>query len=199
MNQNLKISVENLEHVWPSVVPNLGKTLAAQAADRQAKQNAANAEVRATLIPQLLRAYEAAFRAQQRRTGDVQANVGRTLDRETERLKGLTVDQLRAEMKGLEVDNTAAVAEKNRLMGLGVTDLRIEAAKQNPPQTYQPPRQAYGNQNVSYKPLPATYNGLEWTYRLLYKMEPRELDRLMKEYGPALDRAVAANKAKGIR
>ena len=192
------LTVANIEYVWPEIKPKLSVSAEFQAHQRAQAQSAKDAADRPVLTAQLLHNFEANLGAEIRRTGDVQKNVAAYLDRETSRLGHLSIQQLRQESQALVVDNTKVDVENARSMGLGVTELRAAARAEQPPQQYQPRRQAYGN-NGNYKPLPPTYKDQPWTYRLLYSMSGRELDAAMKDYGPALDRAVAANKAKGIR
>ena len=187
-------------HRWPDIKPQLTLSSEYQAHQRKLAQDAKDAADRVTITAQLLQSFENKFRAARRRDGDIQKlhTLPQYLDQEKARLNRLTIQQLRAESQALVGDNTATDAHNARLNGLGVQELREAARAEQPPQQYQPPRQAYGN-NGNYKPLPPTYKGEPWTYRLLYSMSARGLDAVMKDYGPALDRAVAANKAKGIR
>ena len=192
------LTVANIEYVWPEIKPKLSVSAEFQAHQRAQAQSAKDAADRPVLTAQLLHNFEANLDAEIRRTGDVQKNIAAYLDRETARLAQLSVAQLRAEVAGLTVDNTATIVENARLQGLGVNELRGEVRKQAPAQPYAPPTQTYGGNG--HKPLPATYNGKPWTTKLLYNLSPLELDSVMKLYGgPVLDKACAANRAKGIR
>jgi hypothetical protein len=193
------LTLDSLERTFAKIRGRLGASQEFLVHQRQVAQAAKDAAERPVLIEQLLKHYESNLRAEIRRTGDVQKNVAAYLDRETARLNKLTIQRLRTEAHVLNVDDTAIIVENARLMGLGANELRDEVRKQNARQSYAPPAQAYGSNG--FKPLPPTYDGGKpWTTKLLYNLAPCELDRIMKLYGgPNLDKACAANRAKGIR
>ena len=192
------VTVELIEYYWPEIKPKLSPSEDFRAHQRKLAQDAKDAADRPVLTAQLLQHFKENLQAEIRRTGDVQKNIPAHMERETTRLSQLTVDQLRNDVAGLSVDNTAVSVKNARLIGLGVTELRKEVSKQTTPAAYNAPTQAYGNNG--HKRLPPTYNGKPWTTKLIYNMTPREQSEVMRLYGGSnIDKACAANRAKGIR
>jgi hypothetical protein len=201
VKQGLTVTTENLEKVWPTVMPKLSRGRKYDIAEENARKAAAEQrahEARKKLRELLLEDFVESFETARRRDGDIQQlrNIGRAKEREEARLASLTAEQLLAESQKLTT-KFAQQTEAKRLQNAPLSWVQ-QAVRNQSPNPPQAPRQAYrpapGQQ---FKPLPPDYNGKPWTVKTLERAP--DLRRLLRQFGPdQINEAVALNKSKGV-
>jgi hypothetical protein len=198
VKQELAVTTENLEKVWPAVKPRLQRGRKYDIAQENARKAAAEQKVqaaRALARELLLEDFVKSFEAARRRDGRI-FHIGRAKEREEARLAQLTNEELLSEWEKLTA-KSAQKAEADRLLKAPLSEVQAAVRNQSsqPPQA---PRQAYAaSPGQQFKPLPPDCDGRPWTFRTLREIP--DLRGKLRDYGPdAIHSAIAENKIKGV-